>query len=107
MSRLVALVCLVLALLCPVVCLAETAGEGTASCGEVCEAMAVGAVVTDLSEGLASHHHLPLSMDGLVPFAPTSSASLLGLPCTEYNPRTQIPPRKASQRQSLLQSFLF
>ncbi|WP_422930297.1 hypothetical protein [Singulisphaera sp. PoT] len=108
MSRLIAFICLALALLCPVLCIAETAEDrcGPAD-GEVCEAMAVGAVITVSNDGLVSLHALAPSLDGVLPVAISPPASLVLWSSTRCDRTPRGLPPNAARRQALLQRFLF
>lgn len=108
MSRLVVLTCLALLLICPFVCLAETVGErcGRAD-GDVCESMALGAVVADSTDAPTSPHELAPCLDEPFPTALPSSASLLVWSRLACDRMPRGKPLDARRRRSLLQSFLF
>jgi hypothetical protein len=108
-SRTTALICLLLSLLCPVLCFAEAAGEWSVSdhpCGNVCEAMAVGAVVDGPDRGPVSPHDLPSPLDGLMPLDLPAFGLHSPLP-----PVARLRPARwpltAMRRHALLQAFLF
>jgi hypothetical protein len=113
MIRVTALICFVLSLLCPVFCLAKTAGAGECSdcaqsTGENCEAMSVGAVVEKSDNHTQFQGHaLPSFFDE--PFSSSESApgsrDWLRLGCW-IRDHAKAPP-SAARRHALLQSFLF
>jgi hypothetical protein len=113
MIRVTALICFVLSLLCPVFCLAKTAGAGecsdcTQSTGENCEAMSVGAVVEKSDHHTQFQDHaLPSFFDE--PFSPADSApgSRDSLWSASWNRDHAKAPPTAARRHALLQSFLF
>ena len=102
-----------LSLLCPVFCLAKSAGAGdcahcTQSTGDNCEAMSVGAVVEKSGSDTLSQDHAPPSFcDALCPPADSAPGShdLLRLGC--WNRDHAKAPPSAARRHALLQSFLF
>jgi len=108
MSRFVAIICLTILLICPVVCLTGTAGERCIRAdGDLCESLATGAVVTDSADAPAPIHDIALCFDGLFTAAlpPSCSPLLWSRYACDRMPHGM--PLDAWRRLALLQSFLF
>jgi hypothetical protein len=110
MLRITAITCLILSLLCPFVCIAETAEERTDSgrtCDDVCEAMAFGAVIARADAGPISPLDLAPSFEGHY----TSGFLTLRLDLLSLSPVGAREPAgwqgDAGRRHALLQTFLF
>ncbi|MDG3004858.1 hypothetical protein [Paludisphaera mucosa] len=108
MRRLASILCILLILLCPFVCMTTTAAEEAGldrDCDEVCEVIAVGAVVGRL-DGDAAAQNPSTWLDVLPsPFLLASPARPSSFAIVEGG--SARPPSTAMRRQALLQTFLF
>jgi hypothetical protein len=110
MTRIAASICLALTLLCPVLCLANTADECSAHAsldGENCEAMSIGALVEKTNIGVSSPDQYLPALDGLVSSALAVLDSASGLRLAARHREQAKPPLAAARRHALLQTFLF
>ncbi len=110
MTRIAAAICLALTLLCPVLCLAETAEEWAVdgqTCGDVCDAVSIGAVIDKAENGPASPLDLTPAFAAYLPLDfLTSGFHFLPLSALRGGKPAKLPPI-ATRRQALLQTFLF
>ena len=110
MSRMTAITCLILSLLCPFLCAAETAEECTThgqTCGNVCEAMAVGAIVNRASDGpIAVLDHAPSFERQIPPGLLDRGFAFRVSPIGGADKRARWPGPEP-RRCALLQAFLF
>jgi hypothetical protein len=110
MIRIAASICFALTLLCPVLCLANSADDCSAHApldGENCEAMSIGAVVEKPGIGVSSPDQFLPSLDGFATSALAVFESACGLRLAASHRAQVKPPPAAARRHALLQSFLF
>jgi hypothetical protein len=110
MLRIAASICFALTLLCPVLCLANTADDCSAHAsldGDNCEAMSIGALVEKPVIGVSSLDQFLPSLGGFISSSLAVFDSACGLRlAAKYLEQTKPPPA-AARRHALLQTFLF